>query len=573
MGVQSKIPGKPILNIKSLQLRSPSWLITLLVSAYLLTMFNGRFFNAVNDLHGADGISGLIYIGCLFIFLLIIINLCLTLLAIPWVLKPALIFLLIASSVAYYFMDAYNVLIDKTMIQNAMETDFKESSELFSSKLLVFVFLTGVIPAVLLWRTNIDYGNPFQFFVSKLVIGAVSIGVIGIVAILFYQDYASMFRNNRYVRDLIVPVNYIHGFNSYAKTFFPQNTPDFQSVGLDAHFGDNWNVEKTKRVVTVLVVGETARSANFSLYGYQRKTNPKLEQADIISFSQVSSCGTSTAVSLPCMFSKMGRGQFDDAQARYSENFLDVLQRAGLEVVWIENNSGCKGVCNRIGSREIIPESNPELCQDGGCHDMVLVEVLNKAIETSNENIVVVLHQSGSHGPAYFLRAPEEFQRYKPFCHTNQLQECSRQEIINAYDNTILYTDHVLSEVINLLKSKQSEFDASMLYVSDHGESLGEGNLYLHGLPYMLAPEEQTHVPMVLWLGDNFASRFSIDKTCLQGKAQESLSHDNLFDSMIGMLDIKTSVYSNENDIFNSCRSRSVKNISSEMRATSGGLK
>ena len=541
------------MDIKRLQFRSTSWLITLLVSTYLLTVFNGSFFDKVRELHGIPGIDGWLYMASLFVFLLVLFNLCLTLLALPGLLKPTLIFLLVASSVACYFMDTYNILIDKTMIQNTMETDVKESWELLSVNLLAFVGMTGVIPALLVWRTTISYGSPLKFVFGKLLVGAVSIAAVGIVALLFYQDYASLFRNNRYVRDLIVPVNYIHSVNSYAKQFLPHNVPDFKTVGMDAQLGKSWNFTANKKVVTVLVVGETARSANFSLYDYARETNPKLKQQNIIAFDRVASCGTSTAVSLPCMFSNSGRNDYNDIQARNSDNLLDVLQRAGLEVVWIDNNSGCKGVCDRIENIEITAADNPDFCEDGDCHDMVLLHMLEQAIENSDRDTVIVMHQSGSHGPAYFLRTPEEFQTFKPFCHTNQLQECSQQEIINAYDNTILYTDHVLSSVINYLESKQHLVDASMLYVSDHGESLGENNLYLHGLPYLLAPEEQTHVPMVLWLGNDFAQRFSIDKGCLQGMEQDNLSHDNLFDSMLGMLDVKTAIYTKENDIFSRC--------------------
>lgn len=254
------------------------------------------------------------------------------------------------------------------------------------------------------------------------------------------------------------------------------------------------------------------------------------------------------------MFSHEGRDIYNERQARNSDNLLDILQRAGLEAVWIDNNSGCKGVCNRIKHLNVSPGDNINFCKGAECYDMVLISKLQQAIESSEKNMVIVMHQVGSHGPAYFLRTPEEFQKFKPFCHTNQLQECSQQEIINAYDNTILYTDHVLSAVIDFLDSRKNVLDASMLYVSDHGESLGENNLYLHGIPYFMAPEEQTHVPMILWLSNNFAKRFSIDKTCLQNKRQERLSHDNLFDSMIGMLGVQTSIYQRERDIFDSCR-------------------
>ena len=542
------------MEIKNLQFRAPARILTLIVTVYLLVMFNGRFFRTVYELHGIGGVDSWLYIISLFFFLAVLINFSLTILAIPWLLKPTLIFILIVSSLTCYFMETYNILIDKTMIQNTMETDIRESWELLSFNLLTFVGLSGLIPAALVWKIKIDYGNSRGFALEKLLISIITILIAGFIALLFYQDYASLFRNHRYIRDLIVPVNYVHSLNAYAKQFLPKNTPEFQSIGLDAHVTESWGLPTDKKVVTVIVVGETARSANFSLYDYPRATNPELKRHDIISFSQVSSCGTSTAVSLPCMFSHEGRDIYNERQARNSDNLLDILQRAGLEAVWIDNNSGCKGVCNRIKHLNVSPGDNINFCKGAECYDMVLISKLQQAIKKKKKNMVIVMHQVGSHGPAYFLRTPEEFQKFKPFCHTNQLQECSQQEIINAYDNTILYTDHVLSAVIDFLDSRKNVLDASMLYVSDHGESLGENNLYLHGIPYFMAPEEQTHVPMILWLSNNFAKRFSIDKTCLQNKRQERLSHDNLFDSMIGMLGVQTSIYQRERDIFDSCR-------------------
>ncbi|RTE66191.1 phosphoethanolamine--lipid A transferase [Amphritea opalescens] len=543
-----------------------SWLMTLLVSTYLMLMFNANFFSTVYDIHGVNSIKDLLFMVGLFFFFIAIFNLFLTFLALPWVLKPVLITLLITSSVATYFMQTYNIMIDKTMIMNMMETDLKESTELFSISLLAYVTLTGVLPALWVWHIQINYGSPLRFLLTKVTTFTAIILVIGLIAVTFYQDYASLFRNHRYVRDLIVPLNYVYSLQSYAQHFLPKNKREFQTVGSDAHLGLSWQPKAQKKVVTILVVGETARRANFSLYDYERQTTPKLSQQNIFSFSDFSSCGTSTAVSLPCMFSNMDRSNYDHDQAINSDNLLDVLQRSGLSVIWEDNNSGCKGVCNRVENVSIVEDDNPALCHDGECFDMVLLEKLEQTIKAADNNVVIVLHQKGSHGPSYFLRAPEAFRKFSPVCDTNQLQECSQQEIINAYDNTVLYTDYFLSEVINFLKSRSDQYDASMLYLSDHGESLGENNLYLHGVPYMLAPKEQTEIPFIFWMDDGFANRFSINKHCIDGKRKDHFSHDNLFDSMLGLLDVQTKAYRQDMDIFSSCRS---SNKTSTIAATS----
>lgn len=540
---------------KKLPNQCSSWLMTLLVSTYLMAMFNTNFLSTVYDIHGVNSFKDLLFMVGLFFFFMAIFNLFLTLLALPWVLKPVIITLLISASVATYFMQTYNIMIDKTMIMNMMQTDFKESTELFSISLLVYVTLTGVLPALWVWHVQINYGSPLRFLLTKITTFVAISLVVGLIAVTFYQDYASLFRNHRYVRDLIVPVNYVYSLQSYAKHFLPKNKREFQTVGADAHLGSSWQGNAQKKVVTILVVGETARRANFSLYDYPRETTPNLSQQNIISFSDFSSCGTSTAVSLPCMFSNMDRSNYEHDQAINSDNLLDVLQRSGLSVIWEDNNSGCKGVCNRVESINLMDADNPNLCHDGECYDMILLEKLEQTLNASDNNAVIVLHQKGSHGPSYFLRTPEAFRKFSPVCDTNQLQECSQQEIINAYDNTILYTDYFLSEVINFLKSRSDQYDSSMLYLSDHGESLGENNLYLHGVPYMLAPHEQTEVPFLFWMDDGFANRFSIDKNCLDGKRKRHFSHDNLFDSMLGLLDVQTDAYRPEMDIFSSCRS------------------
>ncbi|NHN38504.1 phosphoethanolamine--lipid A transferase [Pseudomaricurvus alcaniphilus] len=538
--------------------RCPDWLMTLLVTTYLLLVFNSCFFATVAELQGLSGLQNLTYLGSLFLLLPTIINLFLTLVAIPWLLKPVTILILISAAFAAYFMQTYNVMIDKTMIQNMMETDVAETSELVNSSMLLYICLSGLLPALLIAKIKISYGSPLQFALGKIAILMISATAMALISISFYQDYASLFRNHRYVRNLIVPVNYIYALQAWGKQKLPQQQAQFQLLGEDAQLGPSWTSANPKRVVTVLIVGETARSANFSLFDYARNTTPRLAQQDLIRFSNFYACGTSTAVSVPCMFSNLNRSEFDNYRANQSENLLDVLQRAGLRVKWIDNNSGCKGVCDRVESDKLVLELDSANCVENECFDMGLIGKLQQTIDASERDMVVVLHQKGSHGPAYFMRTPKQFQQFIPVCHTNQLQECSQQEIINAYDNTILYTDYFVSAVIDYLKNQQESIDASLIYLSDHGESLGEHNIYLHGLPYMLAPEEQTHVPLLVWMADDFADRFAIDKGCLQGISARRFEHDNLFDSILGLLDVRTSAYRQQQDIFSGCHSPAV---------------
>jgi lipid A ethanolaminephosphotransferase len=302
-----------------------------------------------------------------------------------------------------------------------------------------------------------------------------------------------------------------------------------------------------------MVVGETARADHFSLDGYDRETTPRLAEKDVLNFSNVSACGTATRVSLPCMFSNLGRSDYSHDEAKRRETLLDVLNHAGIRTVWLDNNSGCKGVCDHSPTWTAAGLDMDGVCEDGECYDSVLLDQLQQAIDDADQDTVIVLHQNGSHGPAYYRRYPEEFERFTPACQSDDFADCTREEIINSYDNTIYYTDYFLSQVIDLLDNRSAELDTALLYVSDHGESLGEYGLYLHGTPYFLAPEAQTHVPMMLWLSAPYQLDFGMNRSCLEERRVADLSHDNLFHSVLGLMDIGTADHDPALDIFSGC--------------------
>lgn len=314
-----------------------------------------------------------------------------------------------------------------------------------------------------------------------------------------------------------------------------------QAVGTDAHTP----ATDTDRDLIILVVGEAVRADHFSLNGYSRQTNPLLQQEDVISFSNMYACGTATATSVPCMFSIYPREQFNEGQAASTENLLDVLRHAGVHVLWRDNNSDSKGVALRVPYEDFRQPDRNSVCEVE-CRDEGMLAGLQEYIDAQTTgDIVIVLHQMGNHGPAYFKRYPPEFERFTPVCATNQLSDCSTEEIVNAYDNALLSTDAFLVKVIDLLKKNDQRFETAMVYLADHGESLGEYGVYLHGLPYAMAPDSQKHVAALLWFGDNFR----IDRQAVLAKAAEHLSHDNLFHTMLGLLEIETVVYNPDLDI------------------------
>ena len=328
-------------------------------------------------------------------------------------------------------------------------------------------------------------------------------------------------------------------------------------LGTDAGRGHKWAATPGRRTVTILVVGETARSMNFSLNGYARQTNPLLsKQAGLINFRNVSSCGTATAVSVPCVFSNLGRDAYSADKANSQEGLLDVLKHAGFDVLWRDNNSGCKGACDRVAYEDVsVPKAGDPFCGTEECYDERLLEGLREKIRTAARDLVIVLHQKGSHGPEYFKRYPAGFGKFGPVCRTNELEDCSRESIVAAYDNSILYTDLVLSKTIDLLRAAAAEdgVDTAMLYFSDHGESLGEHNMYLHGAPYIISPAEQRSVPMMMWLSEGFHDRFHIDNGCLAARTTQEFSHDNVFHTVLGMLNVSTAVYNPKLDVIHPC--------------------
>ncbi|KQQ92060.1 hypothetical protein ASF77_08180 [Massilia sp. Leaf139] len=472
-----------------------------------------------------------------------------------FVAKPVLIALILTASASAWFINEYGVVIDKAIIQSIFETDLHEATELLNWRLVAFIALTGGLPSLYVARAAVSFPAGARGMLQRAGIVAAALAGATLLTVLLFKTLAPTVREHRELRYLLTPTNAVQALNGYLRNRWRTSIP-LQPIGYDAVRGNRWAGQE-RRTVTVIVVGETARAANFSLNGYARDTNPRLVREDgLINFTQVRSCGTATAVSVPCVFSAMGREQYDDSVAAHQEGLLDVLKHAGFRVHWRDNNSGCKGVCDRVEFDDVSNSSASKgHCSGDECYDLELLDGLPELIRASTKDLVIVLHQKGSHGPAYSRRYPAGFGQFGPVCESSEFESCSRGSITAAYDNTILYTDTFLAETIDLLRKTalEANVDTSMLYFSDHGESLGERNMYLHGAPYMLAPEEQSHVPMMLWMSEGFSQRFHIDRTCLQARRDQALSHDNVFHSVLGMLNVETAVLNPKLDLFNAC--------------------
>jgi lipid A ethanolaminephosphotransferase len=474
--------------------------------------------------------------------------------------KPVLIFLLIATAAGMHFMMSYGVVIDDTMMVNVFQTDPRETRDLLNLRLFMTLFLVAGLPIIWLWLAPVQQVKwRRQVLQNALVLIAGSAVFITAIALSF-QGFSSLMRNHKHVRYLLNPLNSLYAIGQIVTKPLRHGPQPLQAIGQDAKLGASY-AAGNKPPLLMIVVGETARTANFSFNGYARQTTPRMakiaQTENFVYWKDAWSCGTNTAASLPCMFSHLGKEAFEDSKARY-EGLLDVLQRAGLAVLWLDNQSGCKGVCDRVANANTSQAKVAEHCGTGECHDLVMLHELDARIaalpaEQRAKGVVVVLHQMGSHGPAYFKRVPQEFKKFQPECFTNNLSECTREQITNSYDNTLLYTDQLLFSSINWLKTKADTAQSAMIYVSDHGESLGEKGIYLHGLPYAIAPDEQKKIPWLNWFSPEFVAKKKLDMSCLQQNTTKRITHDNLFHSVLGLLDVKTALHNPKLDVYAPC--------------------
>lgn len=513
----------------------------IIFSLFTLVVYNKIFFEKVWSLY-----PSVLFVSFLAFVLFLLLNIICSLLFFKYSVKILAILFTLVNAFVFYFMMVYHAAIDRVMLLNVLETDVGEAKALMSWGTFGVVSLMGIIPAYLIYKTKITYASLADEVLKKLLViltaSILSAAIIG----GGYKETAQFFRNNKPVKYYMIPVNYVGAIVSVIKIKINSKPKELIKVGEDARVSPYW-FNNGKKNIFVFVVGETARAANFSLNGYGKDTNEPLIKLgeNLLSYKKVSSCGTSTAISLPCMFSKFGRYDFDKSESGHTENLLDVVQRSGYKVWWRGNVTGCKGLCTRVETEM--------LCKEETCFDDVLHQNLAEKIRAQNKDMFVVLHQLGSHGPTYYKRYPKEAEKFKPNCATERLDKCSQEEIMNVYDNTIYYTSQNLAEVIKSLESLNDEYNTMMLYASDHGESLGEKNLYLHAAPYAIAPEEQINVPFILWFSQSFEDSFKLDRKCLEKELDTEYSHDNIFHSFLGLMGIKSEVYNPNLDIFSKC--------------------
>ncbi|MDR1872955.1 MAG: phosphoethanolamine--lipid A transferase [Deltaproteobacteria bacterium] len=529
--------------------RLTSFQLIVIASLYFLVILNISFWrfiwekiplNSLTDVLFALSTPLTLFLGLGVIFLLTLW---------PIIHKAFLAFLIFAASLANYAMVQYKIFIDSSMMRNVFETNRQEALDYLNPSLFYWIALTGLIPVVLILRANVKF-NPWGKELKNRALGLlIALLALTFLGTGFYKEWAVFGRNNKLMTRLINPTNYLWATYRYFSIFQTDPQP-FKILDPNVSLA---KVNPHRPPVFVLILGETARSKNFSLNGYAKETNPELKNADIISFSDVTASGTSTAEALPAMFSPNERSDYRQKEALNEDNLVDLLARAGYDVLWLDNDGGCKKVCDRVKAKVIAPDFDPKYCDGQSCYDGVLIDLLAQTLTTVKGPTLIVLHSIGSHGPSYHKRYPPAFKVFSPTCDSSAIQNCPTKEIVNTYDNSILYTDHIINQAINVLKDRP-DLETGLLYVSDHGESLGENGLYLHGLPYSFAPEEQLKVPMILWLSHELKTSSYLNFDCLKARAHNPLSHDHLFHSLAGLLGLNTKLYAKQWDLFLPCQ-------------------
>ena len=492
--------------------------------------------------------------------------------ALKWLLA---LLTLVAASAGYY-IQSYGVVLDPSMMGNVLHTNPAEANELLTWGLGLHLLLYAGLPALLLWRLQLRPRTWLRAGLQRLGLLLAGVALFAGCLMAIFPSFGPLMRNQKELRYLATPTNVLWSGGAVLAQNLRGAAKPRQAIGLDAKPGAAMAARQqagARPLVVVLVVGETARAANWGLNGYSRNTTPGLATWPLTSWKLATSCGTNTETSVPCMFAPVGRRDYDEDTIRGSESLLHVVARAGVAVHWRDNQSGCKGVCDGLSQDHVKDLKLPALCEEAHCLDEGLLAGLEERLAKAQGTQLLVLHMLGIHGPAYFKRYPPAFEQFKPACRTEDLRKCSREEITNAYDNALLYTDHVLARLLATLKAAQ-RVDTAVVFASDHGESLGENNLYLHGLPFAIAPDVQKQVPMFLWLSDGLTARAlpaqaspgtgpgpspsALDPTCLQQRrqqaAQQTAAHDHLFHTLLGLLDVKTQLYEPVWDLLQTCR-------------------
>ncbi|HMC01983.1 MAG TPA: phosphoethanolamine--lipid A transferase EptA, partial [Flavobacteriaceae bacterium] len=483
--------------------------------------FHLPFFKFVFNNLDYKSLDGIIIIVSLVILMLVVNAFVLYLIFFlsQFVGKVLLVLFFIINAVALYFINTYNIIIDETMIGNVLNTNYEEASSFFSFRLIVYLIVLGIIPSIIIIKIK-TLKVPVKNFLINF-----SLTLIFIISMVFVNagNWLWIDKNSTELGALVMPWSYVVNTSLF---YIHKSQENKKEILLP-----NATIKDAEKSVAVLVIGESVRSENFSLYGYERLTNPLLSKTENVYSFNATACATYTRAGVKCILEHTNTKKLYEILPNY-------LYRNDVEVIWRTTNWGEPPIHikNFIKKNDLKKDCEGDKCK----YDEILLSGLNEQILASDKNkILIVLHTSTSHGPSYSKKYPPEFETFKPVCNSVELGKCTSEELINAYDNTIVYTDYILSSLIENLKQLK-EYNSTMIFVSDHGESLGENNLYMHGIPARIAPKEQLEIPFIVWLSDSSKKL----------KPNETLSQNHVFHSVLNFLAIKSPIYDESMSIF-----------------------
>ena len=492
---------------------------SLILSLYTLLAFHLPFFSLVVKCT-EGGWSGFLITGCL-AALMLALNFFvyyLLLFALRFIGKCIIAFTLIGDAIMLYFVNTYDVLVTDKMMGNVLHTQYSEASGFFSAGFVLYVLLLGVLPAIYLFWRKVEYGSWKRFLAY---IGG-ALGIVLAIAFGNMKNWPWIDRNSTELGSLLMPWSYI------VNTFRYHNAEKRRNV-KEIPLPDTTSVSDS-RDVCVLIIGESARRDHFSLYGYERETNPYTVKDTVTAIPAISSA-TYTMAGVKAILEPMDTRELHEILPNY-------LHRMGADVTWRTSNWGEPPVhIEKYWKVKDLKERFPEA---DNRYDGILLEGLREDILGSdNDKVMIILHTNTNHGPSYNTKYPPQFEVFTPVCNTVEMSKTSREELFNAYDNSVIYTDWLIHSVITTLREIPDR-RSCMIYVSDHGESLGENNLYMHGVPMSMAPKEQIEIPFIVWTSDK----------SLSIKPLEEVGQHAVFHSVLSFLGIDSPALNEELTIF-----------------------
>ena len=501
------------------------FLFSCLVSIGTLLLYNIPFFNYVAD-NSNESAGGRLLLLASLVVVMLSLHFMLTYLTLFLLRKVGRVLLAILSvinAVAVYFVFTYHVIIDATAIENVFNTRYSEASGFFSWSLWLFILAAGVLPAVFCLLQPVVIGK------AKKMAAYCGASLAVILAVLALNVHQTLWisQHDTELGGLLQPWSYL--VNTCRVISFSHDEQAEEIKLPDGRIADS------EKAVVVLVIGESARKANFQLYGYRRDTNPLLSRQKGLKVYQATSCATYTTAGSKAILEPKNTDELYELLPNYAF-------RTGVDVSWRTSNWGEPP----IHIEEYLTDSELSLHYPDEDHhyDGILFHGLRERIVSSDKNkVLIVLHTSTSHGPQYADKYPKEFEVYKPVAKNVEEGEKNVAMLVNAYDNTIRYTDYLLSNLIDTLRS-MDDWHSAMIFISDHGESLGENKVFMHGLPMKIAPRVQYEIPFLIWTSKDFR-RFKPDS-----QLPAVLEQHYVFHSVLNLLSIQSPAYDEAFDVF-----------------------